>query len=221
MTDAAQFAEQRDRLLAEIEADAKATQRQTGRARPSAVIMAALTKVPREQFVEVQDQGLAYANRPRPIGYGQTISQPFIVALMTELLDLSPRDRVLEVGTGCGYQTAVLAELAAEVYSVEIIPELAEPARQRLVALGYENITIRCGDGRDGWLEQAPYDAVIVTAVAEEIPPALIAQLAVGGRLIAPVGTAKSTQWLVRGIKNSDGEFQQQNVLPVAFVPLV
>jgi protein-L-isoaspartate(D-aspartate) O-methyltransferase len=209
------------RLLAEIEAEAAETAPLTGRARFAPKVMAALAAVPRHCFVARRDQAAAYDNRPLGIGYGQTISQPFIVAIMTDLLDLQPEDRVLEIGTGCGYQTAVLAELAAFVYSLEAVRPLAEAAEQRLAALGYRNVAVRCGDGYRGWPEAAPFDAVIVTAAAPEIPPHLVEQLKAGGRMVLPVGAAGTTQSLYRCVKQPDGRLAVDNVLPVAFVPMV
>lgn len=209
------------RLLAEIEAEAAETGPYTGRARFAPEVMAALAAVPRHCFVAQRDQPAAYDNRPLGIGYGQTISQPFIVALMTDLLDLQPGDRVLEVGTGCGYQTAVLAQLAAFVYSLEVVGPLAEAAAQRLAALGYRNVAIRHGDGYRGWPEAAPFEAIIATAAAPHIPPSLVDQLKPGGRLVLPVGEAGMTQSLYRCVKQSDGRLAMDNVLPVAFVPMV
>jgi protein-L-isoaspartate(D-aspartate) O-methyltransferase len=164
--------------------------------------------------------GAAYDNRPLPIGHGQTISQPFVVALMTELLDLEPDDTVLEVGTGSGYQAAVLAELAGTVCSIEVIPELAHTAANALGSEGCTNVLLRTGDGGLGWPERAPFDAIIVTAAAPEIPPALVAQLRIGGRMVIPVGPRHGDQELVLLTKDTAGEVTQRNVLPVAFVPL-
>jgi len=162
----------------------------------------------------------AFENRPQPIGHGQTISQPFIVALMTELLDLQPDDGVLEVGTGSGYQAAVLAELAGKVCSIEVIPELARAAAAALAQQGYGNVVLRTGDGGLGWPERAPFDVIIVTAAAPNIPPALIEQLRSGGVMVIPVGPRHGDQELVLLRKNAAGEVTQRNVLPVAFVPL-
>ena len=151
-------------------------------------VLQAMRKVPRHEFVPESARRFAYDDRPLPIGHGQTISQPYIVALMTELARLTPGSRVLEVGTGSGYQAAVLAELAAEVYTIEIVPELARRAEDDLARLGYKNIHVRIGDGYLGWPELAPFDAIVVTAAPEKIPPPLLAQLKVGGRLVIPVG---------------------------------
>ena len=164
---------------------------------------------------------LAYANRPLGIGHGQTISQPFVVALMSDLLELEDHHKVLEVGTGSGYQAAILSGLAHQVYSTEIIPELAKSAQERLARLGCHNVDIRINNGRDGLPDQAPFDAIMVTAASPDIPPALVDQLAPGGRMIIPVGTQGGAQNLVLLIKSSNGEIIKKNVLPVSFVPLV
>jgi protein-L-isoaspartate(D-aspartate) O-methyltransferase len=163
---------------------------------------------------------VAYENRPLPIGHGQTISQPFIVALMTELLDLRADDNVLEVGTGSGYQAAVLAEIAGRVCSIEVIPELAARAATALAAQGYSNIELRTGDGGLGWPERAPFNAIIVTAAAPDVPPALLEQLGPGGRMIIPVGPVHGDQELLLITKDAAGTVTQRNILPVAFVPL-
>jgi protein-L-isoaspartate(D-aspartate) O-methyltransferase len=180
----------------------------------------ALLRVPRHEFVPDRRRDRAYENRPLPIGYGQTISQPYVVALMTDMLRPGPDQKVLEVGTGSGYQAAVLAELVDRVYSIEIIPELAEQARKRLDRLGYENVTVIHGDGYYGLPEQAPFDAVIVTAAAAHIPPPLLEQLAPGGRMLIPVGKPFRTQQLMFVRKDESGEVSTRAVLPVAFVPL-
>jgi len=182
-------------------------------------VLRAMERVPRHRFVPVEYHYQAYADHPLPIGYGQTISQPYIVALMTQLLRLSPEDRVLEVGTGCGYQAAVLAEIVAEVYTVEIVPQLAEEAGRRLAELGYSNVHAREGDGYEGWPEHAPYDGIIVTAAALETPPPLIEQMADGGRLIIPVGASFGYQelWLLE----KEGEkVRRTSYGGVLFVPL-
>jgi protein-L-isoaspartate(D-aspartate) O-methyltransferase len=207
-------------LLVEIEAEARATARWTGRDRLSPRVAAALAKVRREAFVPPGAVVAAYDNRPLPIGHGQTISQPFVVALMTELLDLGPQDSVLEIGTGSGYQAAVLAELAGSVCSIEVIPELAATAAKALAQEGYTNVMLCTGDGGLGWPERAPFDAIIVTAAAPAIPPALIAQLRPGGRMVIPVGPRDGDQELVLITKSATGEVTQRSILPVAFVPL-
>lgn len=217
---AAELAQQR-RLLEEIADDAAMTSMNTGRGVFSGKVMAALAQTDRRRFVAPGQAGYAYENHPLPIGHGQTISQPYIVALMTDLLDLTPTDRVLEIGTGSGYQAAVLSRLAAQVYSVEIVEDLGMQARTRLLALGYSNISIKIGDGWNGWPEHAPYDAIIVTAAASEIPPALVQQLKPGGKIIIPLDTALGEQELVSARKHDDGSLVSRRLLPVRFVPLV
>lgn len=208
-------------LLDEIALELKATAYSTGVAVLSAPVRQALRDVPRQDFVSAALRASAYGNYPLSIGRNQTISQPYIVALMTELLACGPRARVLEVGTGSGYQAAVLSRLVAKVYSLEIIAELSEQARQRFVQLGYDNIEAKTGDGYHGWPEQAPFDAIIVTAAAPYVPPALIEQLRPGGRLVIPVGEGFfSAQDLLVIEKDANGEIHQRSVLPVAFVPL-
>ncbi len=182
-------------------------------------VLAALERVPRHEFVPEQYRDQAYGDHPLPIGYGQTISQPYIVALMTELLQLKNTDRVLEIGTGSGYQAAILAEIVAEVYTVEIIEALAIEARERLKRLGYHNVHVRHGDGYYGWEEHAPYDAIIVTAAPDHIPQPLVQQLKDGARMVIPVGPPGSHQtlWLVTKEK---GTITKRSVTGVLFVPL-
>ncbi len=211
----------RARLLAEIEANARETANWTGRERFSDAVMAAMAKVARHEFVRPEDTSAAYANRPQAIGHGQTISQPYIVALMSDLLDIRHGDRVLEIGTGSGYQTAVLAELGADVFSMECVDALAGPARARLKRLGYGNVHIIAGDGFEGWPDEAPFDAIIVTAAPETTPPALIEQLAPGGRMVIPLGRVHETQFLTLVTKDVAGNITEQGMLPVAFVPMV
>ena len=211
----------RDRLMVEIEANAKETQSWTGRAKFSDRVMAAMKAVPRHEFVKPSDVVAAYVNRPQAIGHGQTISQPYIVALMTDLLDLGDSDRVLEVGTGCGYQAAVLAEMGARVFSVETVEKLAQASRQRLARLSYGDVEVRTGDGFRGWPEKAPFDAIIVTAAPERIPEALVEQLRRGGRMVVPIGRVHQAQSLVRLAKDQNGKVTEQAMLPVAFVPMV
>ncbi len=218
---AARWAAARTRLLHRIAADTAETASWTGRPALAARVMRAIACVPREAFVAPSDGDVAYDNRPLGIGCGQTISQPFIVALMSDLLDLAPGERVLEIGTGCGYQSAVLAELGAAVFSVERVPELAEAARQRLRRLGYERVHVRHGDGFDGWPQEAPFDGIIVTAAPEELPPALPPQLATGGRLVIPIGPRGDNQMLWRCVKQADGTLEMRRMLPVAFVPML
>jgi len=179
-------------------------------------VMEALAKVPRHEFVPLELQSVAYFDGPLPIGFGKTISQPFIVAVMTDLLDPRPSDIVLEIGTGLGYQTAVLAQLAQRVYSVELIEELAVQARRRLAQQGYANIEIRVGNGRAGWPEQAPFDRIIVTAAPELIPVALLDQLAPGGKMVVPAGLPDAQQLLLVE-KDSDHTLSTREILPVRF----
>ncbi len=207
-------------MLEAIARDARETGDKTGRPVFSAAVMEAMRTVPRAAFVPEAEKPFAYENRPLPIGHGQTISQPFVVALMTELLDVGPGARILEVGTGCGYQTAVLCALGATVYSVEVVEPLATAAAARLAALGYTQATVRAGDGRAGWPEEAPFDGIIVTAAAPSVPAALVAQLKPGGCLVIPIGPSGATQQLQRLEKRADGSCEAKTVLPVAFVPL-
>jgi protein-L-isoaspartate(D-aspartate) O-methyltransferase len=210
----------RHAMLEEIAADAVATSDYTGRAAFAPRVVASLARVPRHEFVPADLQRLAYENRPLPIGYGQTISQPYIVALMTDLLDVRDDDVVLEIGTGSGYQAAVLAALVKHVYTVEIIPALAEQATARLKRLRYDNVSTRAGDGYYGWEEHAPFAGIIVTAAANHVPPPLIKQLKPGGRMIIPVGNPFSTQQLVVVEKSQSGAISTRKVLPVRFVPV-
>lgn len=219
--DDAELARARARLIDEITDEARLTGAMTGRGRFSEAVMAAMAKVPRHAFVRPGDRAVAYADRPQGIGHGQTISQPYMVAVMTELLDLEADHRVLEIGAGSGYQSAVLAEVAGAVYSVEVIPTLARAAAERLAALGYDTISLRRGDGFLGWPEEAPFDTVIVTAAPEAIPDALVAQLKPGGRMVIPIGRQHGSQTLIRGVKAADGTLQTKKILPVAFVPMV
>jgi protein-L-isoaspartate(D-aspartate) O-methyltransferase len=209
---------ERRRLLREVLADAGEVLPQGG-PRLSRRVLRAMLRVPREVYVPEEEASLAYVNRPLPIGHGQTISQPFIVALMTELLRIGPGDRVLEIGTGSGYQAAVLAEIVDEVFTVETVPALADAARRRLVGQGYDNVQVRAGDGAEGWPEEAPFDGIIVTAAARSTPPALLAQLGSGGNLVIPLGGPAQVQWLTVVHKGADGAICRQQVLPVRFVP--
>jgi protein-L-isoaspartate(D-aspartate) O-methyltransferase len=215
-----QFARQRAQLLSVISADVRDTSRFLGRSRLAPRVMAVLGKVPRHEFVPKNERSRAYLNQPLPIGYGQTISQPYIVAIMTDLLDPDPGDRVLEIGTGSGYQAAVLSELVKQVFSIEIIAPLGEAARQRLQRLGYDNVITHIGDGYYGWPEQAPFDAIVVTAAVSHIPPPLIDQLKPGGRMVIPVGSYFFTQQLVLINKQANGSLTTRQILPVRFVPL-
>ncbi len=181
-------------------------------------VLTAMGKVPREQFVPGELRGRSYSDRPLPIGYDQTISQPFIVAFMTEKLELKPTDRVLEIGTGSGYQAAVLSELAAEVYSIEIIEPLGKRAEETLRRLGYKNVHVKIGDGYKGWPEHAPYDAVIVTCAPDHVPRPLVEQLKDAGRIIIPVGPTGTQELYL--LEKKDGQLRQRAVLPVRFVPM-
>jgi protein-L-isoaspartate(D-aspartate) O-methyltransferase len=225
-------AEARRRLAEEVAAEVRATARHLGTDTLDPAVRRALESVPRHRFVPDAGLAEAYANRPLPIGHGQTISQPYIVAAMTQLARPGPQDRVLEIGTGCGYQTAVLAELAGAVISIEAVPELAERARARLDGLGYDNVTVIAGDGARGHPEQAPYDAILVTAAAPDTATQerLAQQLAPGGRLVIPVETGGGLgrhlglggHQMLRLIEaDRTGRTQARDVLPVAFVPLV
>ena len=215
------FAAQRAKLLAEIDAMYAETRSETGLAAMSGPVRRAMAKVDRHRLIPDGQRELAYRNHPLPIGSGQTISQPYIVALSSDLLQLTPSSNVLDVGTGSGYQAAVLAEIAAKVYSIEIIPSLGETARKRLEELGYGNIEVRIGDGYQGWPEKAPFDGIVVTAAAPNVPPALVAQLKAGGRLVIPVGGSGEIQYLKVIEKRADGGVSEKKVLPVRFVPLV
>jgi protein-L-isoaspartate(D-aspartate) O-methyltransferase len=207
-------------LVHEIEAEMRVTAEWTGRRHLAPRVRAALLAVRREAFVPAASREEAYANHPLRIGHGQTISQPFIVALMTDLLDPAPDHVVLEVGTGSGYQAAVLAALVHHVYSIEIIPALSEQAQAALAQQGVGNVTLRIGDGAAGWPEHAPYDGIIVTAAGPTVPPALVAQLRPGGRMVIPLGEPYSDQMLTLIVKDADGDVTHKDVLPVAFVPL-
>ena len=180
-------------------------------------VLAAMRTVARHRFVPDRQAGNAYDDRPLPIGHGQTISQPYIVAYMTELLRLQPGARVLEVGTGCGYQAAILAEIASEVYTIEIIKALADGARTVVAELGYRNIHVRHGDGYGGWPDRAPFDGIVVAAAPDHVPPALVAQLAVGGRLVVPVGDDDQE---IRVITKLSEGHREERLIPVRFVPL-
>ncbi|MFZ4789320.1 MAG: protein-L-isoaspartate(D-aspartate) O-methyltransferase [Candidatus Competibacteraceae bacterium] len=208
-------------LLNRVAAEIRETGAVTGCPALSAPVRQALATVPRHRFVADEQRGWAYADMPLPIGRGQTISQPFIVALMTELLALDPAMTILEIGAGSGYQTAVLAQLARQVYSVERIPELAEAAAQRWREMGIENVAIRVGDGGQGWEEYAPFDGIMVTAAATDVPPALVRQLKPGGRLVIPVGEPGYTQDLRVIHKDPQGVVFSRSALPVVFVPLI
>lgn len=211
---------QRD-MISDIEAEVRYTQHLIGREALDPRVMQAIAEVPRDRFVPDNLRKAAFDNGPLPIGHGQTISQPYIVALMTDLLRLGAGHRILEIGTGSGYQAAILSRLCERVYTVERVGELGEAAARRLQSLGYHNIETRIGDGYAGWPEHAPYDGIIVTAAAPFIPPALVEQLAPGGRLVIPVGEMYGHQELLLVQKDADGTLHQKDILGVAFVPLV
>ena len=189
-----------------------------GRDITNANVLGAMGRVPRQSFVPSHLQTHAYADQPLPIGHDQTISQPFIVALMTELVQPNSKTRALDIGTGSGYQAAVLAELCKEVYSIEIVKPLADDARKRLKELGYKNVTVRCGDGYRGWPEKAPFDAIVVAAAPDHVPEALVQQLAPGGKLVIPVG--RPYQQLLVIEKDDNGTVKQKSNIPVTFVPM-
>lgn len=214
------YAAARSNMVEEIAVLARDTAAETGRATLGTRVMQALRKVERHRFVAAGEEQQAYQNRPLAIGNGQTISQPYIVALMTDLLDLSGTEKVLEIGTGSGYQAAVLAELAASVYTIEIIEPLGRLAAERLSGAGYRNVITRIGDGYQGWREAAPFDAIMVTAAARAVPPALIEQLKPGGKLVVPVGDPGSHQELLLMTRSPDGKMQTRHILTVRFVPL-
>ena len=210
-----------DNMLREIEGEVAFTRQFIGKDKLDSRVMQAMKTVPRHEFVPDNQQLLAYINGPLYIGHGQTISQPYIVALMSDLLDVNKDSVVLEIGTGSGYQAAVLAQLVKQVYSLEVIPELLDSAQQKFEKLGYTNIEARVGDGHHGWPEHAPFDGIIVTAAADEIPDALVEQLKPNARLIIPVGPSFGPQDLLLVSKDQQGEITSRDILAVAFVPLV
>jgi len=214
------YAAQRKTMLDDVVRMTRETQAETGRAELSPRVIAALQRVPRHELVAAGDERVAYRNSPLPIGAGQTISQPFIVALMSDLLDVKPGDKVLEIGTGSGYQAAVLAEMGANVYTIEIIEALGKDAARKLARLGYGNVNTRIGDGYRGWPEAAPFDSIIVTAAPKDVPPALIEQLKIGGRLVIPLGSTLGAQTLYLMEKQPDSRMTRREVLAVRFVPL-
>jgi protein-L-isoaspartate(D-aspartate) O-methyltransferase len=218
--DADPYAAKRQALMREIERDVRETAEYLNRRELDDRVMAAMAAVPRHEFVRSEERHAAYQNRPLPIGHGQTISQPYIVAVMTDLLEPAQGCRALEVGTGSGYQAAVLAKLCDKVYTLEIVEPLGKQATARLARLGHKNVDVRIGDGYYGWPEAAPFDVIVVTAVAGHIPPPLLKQLKPGGRMVLPVGTRFTTQQLVLVRKAEDGRITTRQMLPVAFVPL-
>lgn len=219
--EAQDFARLRASMVSEVEAMYAETRTETGFAAMSPAVRAAMGRVERHRLVPPAQAGAAYRNHPLPIGSGQTISQPYIVALSTDLLRLEGHEAVLEVGTGSGYQAAVLAEVVKRVYSIEILESLAVTARKNLEQLRYQNIEILVGDGYRGWPARAPFDAILVTAAAPQVPPALVAQLKPGGRMVIPVGSSGGAQYLTLIQKRADGGIEEHRILPVRFVPLV
>jgi protein-L-isoaspartate(D-aspartate) O-methyltransferase len=219
--DAQDYASQRARLVSEVDAMYAMTRAETGLGAMSPAVRAALGKVERHRFVPAGQQSLAYRNHPLPIGSGQTISQPYIVALSTDLVAPQRGQRVLEIGTGSGYQAAMLAEIVSKVYTIEIVPSLGKEAAERLRTLGYANVEVRIGDGYAGWPEQAPFDSIVVTAAAPRVPQALVDQLKPGGRMVIPVGASFEAQQLLVIEKRADGSVERKSILPVRFVPLV
>ena len=214
------YQKQRDALITQIKHDFKTNRDFLDQAEFNQQVLQAIATVPREQFVPEKQRRYAYKNRPLPIGYGQTISQPTMVAMMTDLLRIKPGDKVLEIGTGSGYQAAILAQLGAKVFSIEIIPQLAKQAAKDLHQAGYDQVQLRTGDGYYGWPEAAPFDAIIVTAAASHIPPALIKQLKQDGRMVIPVGDRFMIQHLLVVTKDKRGNVLTQQTVPVQFVPL-
>jgi protein-L-isoaspartate(D-aspartate) O-methyltransferase len=215
-----EYALARQQLIEAIQQDVRDTSLYIDKEALDPRVMAAIGRVHRHEFVPANQRQRAYSNQPLPIGYGQTISQPYIVALMSDLIKPQADDRVLEIGTGSGYQAAILAELTGQVYSIEIIEALGKQASARLSKLGYDNIHTRIGDGYYGWEEHAPFDAIVVTAAASHVPPPLVAQLKPGGRMVIPVGSRFLTQQLVLVEKQADGQLITRQILPVKFVPL-
>ncbi len=213
-------AERRLQLVREIAGNVRQTSAWIGKSELDERVMAVMAKVARHEFVPPGLRPFAYLNRPLPVGHGQTVSQPYIVALMTDLVKVDADDTVLEIGTGVGYQAAILAELAKKVYSVEIIAALEAEASERLKRLGYANVETRVGDGYYGWSDHAPFDAIIVTAAPTHLPPPLLKQLKPGGRMAIPVGGPFTTQQLLLVEKALDGRIKTRNVLPVIFSPL-
>ena len=216
---AAEEAAERQDMVRTIQEHARSTADILGPSGLSAAVLEVMSRVERHRFVPEDQRSLAYADRPLPIGYGQTISQPFIVAFMTDLLEPEPDDVVLEIGTGSGYQAAVLSPLVAKVCTIEIIPELGRQASKRLEQLGYENVRTKIADGYHGWRDCGPFDGVVVTAAADHVPPPLVEQMKPGGRMVIPVGGLFAFQHLILVEKALDGSVQSRQVLPVRFVP--
>ena len=214
------YEKSRQQLIHLIEDSVRETEFYIGKSDFDSRVLDAMSKVPRHEFVPLDLRQNAYKNRPLPIGHGQTISQPYVVALMTDLLMLKPADKALEIGTGSGYQAAILAELVDKVYSIEIIEPLAKQANSLFKRLGYKNIQTKIADGYYGWQEYGPFDVIIVTAAASHVPPPLIQQLKPGGRMVIPVGSRFMVQYLVLVEKNPAGKVTTRQILPVRFVPL-
>lgn len=215
------FERERQQMMDDIDSGFAYTRSMTGRDHLHPRAREAMIRVPREDFVPANMRHVAFKDGALPVGHGQTISQPYIVALMTDLLELNDASVVLEVGTGTGYQTAILSQLAQRVYSVERIPELARAAQQRLFEMGCDNVETRCSDGYLGWPEKAPFDAIVVTAAAARLPTAVLEQLAPGGRMVIPIGLPHAHQELVLVTRDLQGEVDTRNILGVAFVPMV
>jgi protein-L-isoaspartate(D-aspartate) O-methyltransferase len=209
----------RHKMVEEVLADVAAEVSYSGGSALHPSVVAAMQKVERHLFVPASQTAHAYLNRPLPIGYGQTISQPLIVAMMTDLMQVKDGDKILEIGTGSGYQAAILAEITKSVYSIEIIRPLGKQAAERLKSLGYNNVEVRIGDGYYGWPEASPFDAIIVTAATSHVPPPLLKQLKPGGRMLIPLGMHFMTQYLMLVEKQMDGSVTSRQILPVRFVP--
>ena len=220
MADRSSLDSAREALWGDVAFQISRLREELGFARLSAEVGTALRQVPREHFVPEDQRQYAYENRPLPIGYGQTISQPLIVAIMTQLLEIAPGDRVFELGTGSAYQAAVLDTLGADVFSIEIVPELGQSARETLDRLGHDDVKTRIGDGYFGWEEEAPFDAIIVTAASDHIPPPLLRQLKPGGRMLIPIGSRYLTQKLVLVSRDEQGAVRTRELMAVVFVPL-
>ncbi len=214
-----EYTQQRQQMVADIKDDVEIIAKHINKNTFNTIVMQAMNTVPRHEFVPADLRDKAYENRPLPIGFGQTISQPYIVALMTDLLQPQSDQRVLEIGTGSGYQAAVLSQLVAQVYSIEIIEELGKSTAQLLTQLDYGNIKTRVADGYDGWPQHAPFDSIIVTAAISHIPPPLVQQLKKGGRMVIPVGTRFQTQYLTLVEKDMEDKITTRQLLPVIFVP--
>ena len=215
-----EYARARQALVEEIRKDVQQTSLYLDKHELDSRVMNAMATVPRHEFVPLRERPYAYENRPLPIGHGQTISQPYIVAIMTDLIKPQPDQKVLEIGTGSGYQAAILSRLVKQVYTIEIIRELGEQAKSRFASLHYDNIHTRIGDGYYGWKEAAPFDAIVVTAAVSHVPPPLLQQLKPGGRIVIPVGSRFLVQHLVVVDKHDNGQITSRQILPVLFVPL-